>query len=105
MANKTAQQAFLEKPWVYSDLVLPAKMPASRAQVAMDDLPARGYCEQTLARSVTAALNGLCEQRPKYPGLSVEDSVLKYLALYLRSNNKRETKEQHEDSQNLFDDF
>jgi len=105
MASKEAVQAFMEKPWVYSDLVLPAKMPASRSTVPLDALPARGYCEQTLARSVTAALNALCEQRPKYPGLSVEDSVLKFLSLHLRSNNKRENEEQHELSQNLFDEY
>jgi len=80
-------------------------MPASRAQVPLDALPARGYCEQTLARSVTAALNALCEQRPKYPGLSVEDSVLKYLALHMRCHNKRENEEQHEVSQKLYDEF
>lgn len=105
MANKTAWQAFLEKPWLYSDLVLPAKMPAARALVPLDELPARGYCEQTLARAVTAALNELCEQRPKYPGLKVEDSVLKFLALYLRSHNKNENEEQHDTSQKLYDEF
>jgi len=105
MANKTAWQAFMERPWVYSDLVLPAKMPAGRAVVPLDELPARGYCEQTLARSVTAALNALCEQRPKYPGLSVQDSVLKFLSLYLRSHNKNENEEHHEVSQKLFDEF
>jgi len=105
MANPTAKQAFLERPWVYSDQVLPAKMPAVRALVQLDRVPARGYCEQTLARAVTAALNGLCEHRPKYPGLSVEDSVLKYLALHLRSNNKKENEEHHEVSQKLYDEY
>lgn len=71
----------------------------------LDELPARGYCEQTLARSVTAALNALCEQRPKYPGLSVQDSVLKFLALYLRSHNKNENAEQHDISDKLFAEF
>jgi len=105
MLSAGAQQAFLEKPWLYSDLILPAKMPAARANVPLDALPARGYCEQTLARSVTAALNALCEERPKYPGLTVEDSVLKYLALHMRANNKRENEEQHEQSQKLFDQY
>merc|ERR1712146_257484 len=105
MANETARQAFLEKPWVYADLVLPTKMPASRAVVSLEDLPARGYCEQTLAWSVTSALNALCELRPKYPGLNVEDSVLKFLALHLRSNNKMENEEHHEFSQKMYDEF
>jgi len=31
--------------------------------------------------------------------------VLKFLSLHLRSNNKRENEEQHELSQNLFDEY
>jgi len=103
--SKLAWQAFIEKPWMFADLNLPTKMPAARAVVHLTDLPARGYCEQTLARDVTAALTALAEVRPKYPGLSVEDSVLKFLALYLRSHNKRENDEAHELSQKLYDNF
>jgi len=105
ISNTVALKAFLQKPWAYSDLVLPAKMPAGRAVVPLVDLPARGYCEQTLARAVTAALNELCEARPKFPGLTVQDSVLKYLALHMRCNNKNENEEQHESSQQLFDEY
>merc|ERR1712070_82014 len=105
LSNKVAKQAFLERPWAYSDLMLPTKMPAGRAVVNLTELPARGYCEQTLARAITATLNSLCEARPKFPGLSVEDSILKYIALHMRCNNKNENEEQHESSQAMFDEF
>jgi len=37
MANSTARRAFIERPWLYSDLVLPTKMPAPPASVPLDD--------------------------------------------------------------------
>jgi len=105
MANKVALQAFLEKPWLYCDQSLPTKMPAARESVALAKLPARGYCEQTLARSITSALHAMGEQRPKYPGMRVQDSVNTYLALYLRAHNKDLPPEKRDQALEQFDDF
>jgi len=78
---------FLERPWRYADLPLPAKLPPTAVELIIANLPMRGYIEQSMGDLLTAALTTLSELRPIYPTLDRRDSALKFISLYIRAHN------------------
>ena len=47
----------------------------------------------------------MSEQRPKYPGMTVQDSVNTYLSLYLRAHNKELNQEKRDEATKQFEEF
>jgi adenylate/nucleoside-diphosphate kinase len=47
-------------------------------------LPLPGFLEQSVASVIVEGLKQLIHFKPKYPSLSTKESVLKYLAIYLK---------------------
>jgi len=105
MVNQLAWRTFLQQPWLYSGLQLPTKMPAERAEVDMKIMPARGYCEQMASNAIIAALHACVEARPKYPGLTVQESVTKFIGLHLQAFNEAQDEERAEKNKSRLDDF
>ncbi|KAJ3325576.1 adenylate kinase [Boothiomyces sp. JEL0866] len=56
MANLEQLKKFMKKPWEYSNLKLPMKLPPPDAPLPITGLPIVGYLEQTIATSLTKAL-------------------------------------------------
>lgn len=92
-AMKSAENmtAFLRQPWVFARFaVLPSadKLPfdeAELAKTANDEL----YIARMLKEAAAHAMLAVCRVRPKFPGLTAEESALKFVALYLKAHNDK----------------
>ncbi|KAL1527514.1 hypothetical protein AB1Y20_008904 [Prymnesium parvum] len=87
MSGRAEKSEFLSRPWAYSQLELPVKLPPKAVQMALNSLPTQGYVEQAVGDTLTAALTELCMLKPKYPTLDARESAVKFLALYLKAHN------------------
>ena len=52
--------------------------------IPIGSLPLIGYLEQSVARSLTEALNAVGKVRPKYPYKDLQKSASEFIALYLK---------------------
>lgn len=98
---------FMRNPLKYINMKLPSKMPPPVTPVVIENLPLRGYMEQSVANLVADALNTLARQKPKYPNLDIKQSVLLYLSLFLKANNPKNndfTKEKYSTRMTEFED-
>jgi len=82
---------FMRTPWEFTGLKLPVKLPFDKQPVDLAKLPLVGYLEQTVADNVTEGLLELGRACPRFPGLGNKESGLKFMALYLRTHNPRNT--------------
>ncbi|EPY20224.1 hypothetical protein STCU_09102 [Strigomonas culicis] len=83
---------FLQRPWEYIEgAVLPEtrKCPLAPNRSAKD-LGDEEFIRRQLYDSVATAMVAVGTVRPSYPGLSVEESALKFLALHLKAHNAAE---------------
>ncbi|KAJ3181392.1 adenylate kinase [Gaertneriomyces sp. JEL0708] len=87
--SEEALMKFMSKPWLYTSLTLPKKLPPRHAPININALPIVGYLEQTVATIITDALHEVGKLKPKYPFKSAEESAVEYLALYLKAHNKK----------------
>ena len=74
----------MARPWMYSNLKLPTKLPPPVAPIPVNGLPITGYLEQCVSSTLTTALLEVGKFRPKHPYKSVDQSASEFLALYLK---------------------
>ncbi len=86
-ASETQRDTFMRNPSNYVNLSLPKKLPPSKAQVPVIALPLPGYLEQTAASILVDGLHQLITFKPKFPHISGKESVLKFLALYIKGKD------------------
>ncbi|KPA81752.1 hypothetical protein ABB37_04041 [Leptomonas pyrrhocoris] len=89
MLNEEHQKRFLRRPWQYVEgaqlpAVLRRPLPKGMRPSAIPDT--EEYLQRQLYDPVAQALVAVGRERPIYPGLSVEESALKYIALYLKAH-------------------
>eukprot|EP00658_Telonema_sp_P-2_P077951 TRINITY_DN7187_c0_g1_i3.p1 TRINITY_DN7187_c0_g1~~TRINITY_DN7187_c0_g1_i3.p1 ORF type:complete len:456 (+),score=150.59 TRINITY_DN7187_c0_g1_i3:158-1525(+) len=86
--DEACMERFLRQPWVYVDnavLPMPHKLPMDPA-VIKEKSPSE-YITRTMYDGVARALISVADVRPKFPGLTAEESVRKYIALHLKAFN------------------
>ena len=89
IANLELVELFLQQPWVFAKFaVLPhaEKLPFDVKAVRTTPDPEL-YIRRMLREPLAHAILAACQARPKYPGLSSEESALKFIALHLKANN------------------
>merc|ERR1711871_1635343 len=93
MADESSLVKFMQVPWVYSKAALPAYKPAKEAPIPTNSLPDWGFLDQSVAASLTAAMTSLSSYKHYlcYPGMTVRESALKFLAIHLKAHNKLST--------------
>nr|CAJ2482514.1 unnamed protein product [Leishmania braziliensis] len=80
---------FLRRPWQYVDgahLPQVLRRPLPTGTSPSDIVNHEEYIQRQLYDPVALALLAVAQERPIYPGLSVEESALKYIALYLKAH-------------------
>jgi len=87
---------FFQLPSKYSRAKLPTKMPPKKDAVSLfelqkDDETMITYMEESVGKVVTQGLREVSENRLKYPGLSVKETMLKLFALFLKTMNPANT--------------
>lgn len=71
---------------------MPAKKdPVSLFELQKDDETMITYMEESVGKVVTQGLREVSENRLKYPGLSVKETMLKLFALFLKTMNPANT--------------
>lgn len=81
---------FLKTPEKYSNLNVPVKKISEEKSKVSDQINFENtvnYLENHLGSIITKGLLELSQNKIKYPHLSVKETSLKYLALFLKSNN------------------
>lgn len=86
MVDADALDKFMRKPQLYSDLVLPHKLPPVKSTINLLNIPMTGYLEQNVAEILKRALNEVGNFKPKFPFLSPTRSALLYVAYYFKGN-------------------
>ena len=81
-----ALDKFMRRPEDFCNLQLPAKVPPK--PLPLVDLPTGGYLELGTGEALTDAIDAVGTFKPKLPFISVTDSSLIFVALYLKANNK-----------------
>lgn len=71
-------------------------MPAKKDEISLfelqkDDETMITYMEESVGKVVTQGLREVSENRLKYPGLSVKETMLKLFALFLKTMNPANT--------------
>ena len=90
--DEPAMERFLRQPWIFVDnavLPLPHKLPME-PEVIRAKSPSE-YITRTMYDGVAKALISVAEVRPKFPGLSAEETVRKYISLHLKAFNPDNT--------------
>jgi adenylate/nucleoside-diphosphate kinase len=86
---------FLANPKKYSSVQLPVKMPPQPDKVSLYTLQGNEesttFMEQALGAVVTKGLREVSDNRLKYPGISVKETMLKLFALFLKAENSANT--------------
>ncbi|CUE70406.1 Hypothetical protein, putative [Bodo saltans] len=86
--NQENTERFLRQPWVFAKFaVLPAaeKLPFDRS--TLKGISNELYAGRTMREAAARAMLAVCRERPKYPGLTLEESALKFMALYIKAHN------------------
>ncbi|KPI90538.1 hypothetical protein ABL78_0298 [Leptomonas seymouri] len=89
MLNEEHMERFLRRPWQYVEgAQLPAvlRRPLLNGMKPSAIVDTEEYLQRQLYDPVAQALLAVGRERPIYPGLSVEKSALKYVALYLKAH-------------------
>ncbi|TPP48733.1 hypothetical protein CGC21_15415 [Leishmania donovani] len=89
LRNKEHMARFLRRPWQYVDgahLPQMLRRPLPTGTSPSDIVDHEEYIQRQLYDPVALALLAVAQARPIYPGLSVEESALKYIALYLKAH-------------------
>jgi YHS domain-containing protein/adenylate kinase family enzyme len=87
--NAENQRRFLRRPWQYvAGAQLPAvlRRPLPKGSKPSAIADTEEYLQRQLYDPVAQALLAVGRERPIYPGLSPEESALKYVALYLKAH-------------------
>ena len=91
-ASNEYRAAFVRQPENFSTQTLPNKIPPipeiGENITPLKELPALGFLEQSVSKSVSRALSSLSQNKPKIPWLSIEQSALLYTATYLKAFNQ-----------------
>ena len=94
MLSEEHQRRFLRRPWQYVEgAALPAvlRRPLPKGATPSTIADAEEYLQRQLYDPVAQALLAVGRERPIYPGLSAEESALKYVALYLKAHRDPDT--------------
>ncbi|CAG9584158.1 conserved hypothetical protein [Leishmania major strain Friedlin] len=89
LRDKEHMARFLRRPWQYVDgahLPPVLRRPLPTGTSPSDIVDHEEYIQRQLYDPVALALLAVAQARPIYPGLSVEESALKYIALYLKAH-------------------
>ncbi|KAG5489769.1 hypothetical protein GH5_00650 [Leishmania sp. Ghana 2012 LV757] len=89
LLNVANMARFLRRPWQYVDgahLPQVLRRPLPTGTLPCDIVDHEEYIQRQLYDPVALALLAVARERPIYPGLSVEESALKYIALYLKAH-------------------
>lgn len=90
LRNEENKARFLRRPWMYVDGAhLPGvlKRPLPRPMMPCDIKDDEEYIRRQLNDPVAYALLAVARERPIYPGLSPEESALKFIALFLKAQH------------------
>ncbi|RNF05531.1 hypothetical protein TraAM80_04453 [Trypanosoma rangeli] len=93
LLDEAALKRFLMRPWTF---IAGAFLPPSRKAPLPEGHTLLTIEEETFMRRilydpVAYALIAVAEARPKYPGLSLEESALKFVALHMKCFNTKNT--------------
>ncbi|KAK9889594.1 hypothetical protein WA026_006967 [Henosepilachna vigintioctopunctata] len=94
--SKECLQKFMQKPNAYFDTKVILKDNMKCPTLSYKDLPPLGTLEQYVAKDIISAIKSTVAIRPVLPGLSVEQSALVSVAMFLKMNNRRVKKEDAE---------
>ncbi|CCW70020.1 unnamed protein product [Phytomonas sp. Hart1] len=96
--DEISKERFLKRPWQYIDeevplppshkcplLLVASKEKENELRRTMDG---HTYIKRYLYDRIARAMLAVAEVRPMYSGLTVEESVLKYMALYLKAHRE-----------------
>ncbi|KAG5464450.1 hypothetical protein LSCM1_00638 [Leishmania martiniquensis] len=89
LLNVEHMARFLRRPWQYingAHLPQVLRRPLPTGTLPSDIVDHEEYIQRQLYDPVALALLAVARERPIYPGLSVEESALKYIALYLKAH-------------------
>ncbi|GET93702.1 hypothetical protein, conserved [Leishmania tarentolae] len=89
LLHKEHMARFLRRPWQYVDgahLPQVLRRPLPTGTSPSDIVDHEEYIQRQLYDPVALALLAVAQVRPIYPGLSVEESALKHIALYLKAH-------------------
>ncbi|KAI3381549.1 hypothetical protein SNEBB_008710 [Seison nebaliae] len=87
-ASEIQREKFMKTPWKYINLLVPKKLPPTKVELCLKDLPTLGYLEQTVANAIGKALFRVGRLKPKHPFMSTTQSALYYLAYQLQAGNE-----------------
>ncbi|KAH9578216.1 hypothetical protein LSM04_008399 [Trypanosoma melophagium] len=107
LLDEAALERFLLRPWQYIEgakLPPSRKVPLAEGQTMLT-IGEEEYMRRNLYDPVARALIAVAESRPKYPGLSLEESALKFMALHMKCFNDKNTTIQAENYKNNFEVF
>nr|CCC93980.1 conserved hypothetical protein [Trypanosoma congolense IL3000] len=107
LLNEEAVSRFLMRPWQY---VPEAKLPPSRKVPlaegrTMSTIDEEEFIRRALYDPVAHALIAVAEARPKFYGLSLEESALKFVALHMKCFNTMNSALQAEQYKKKFESF
>lgn len=107
LLDEEAVRRFLMRPWQYVD---GAKLPPSRKVPlpegkTMSTIDEEEFIRRILYDPVAHALIAVAEVRPKYYGLSLEESALKYIALHMKCFNPKNSEIQAKQYKKKFEIF
>ncbi|KAG5490762.1 hypothetical protein JKF63_00884 [Porcisia hertigi] len=89
LRNMEHMARFLRRPWQYVEgahLPQVLRRPLPSGTRPSDIVDHEEYIQRQMYDPVALALLAVAQTRPIYPGLSVEESALKYIALYLKAH-------------------
>src|SRR5690606_24258486 len=87
MCNVKNFSEFMKRPWAYTDLKLPNRLPVRRDDYHI--LGAAQYLEETLRELLIESITKVGEVRPYFPFKTPLQSSLLYLSLYLKIHNPK----------------
>ncbi|KEG14677.1 hypothetical protein DQ04_00351140 [Trypanosoma grayi] len=107
LLDEAMVERFLMRPWQYiegASLPPQRKQPLPEGQ-ALSTIDEENFMRRVLYDPVARALIAVAEARPKYPGLSLEESALKFMALHMKCFNDKCTPIQAEQYKANFEIF
>ncbi|RNF16191.1 hypothetical protein TcG_06538 [Trypanosoma cruzi] len=107
MIDEPSLNRFLMCPWKFLE---GARLPPSRKAPlpegqTMSTIDEETFMRRILYDPVAYALIAVAKARPKYPGLSLEESALKFMALHMKCFNEKNTAIQAEQYKANFEKF
>ncbi|RNF23975.1 uncharacterized protein Tco025E_02679, partial [Trypanosoma conorhini] len=107
LLDEAALKRFLMRPWTFlAGAFLPPsrKAPLPEGQT-LPTIEEETFMRRVLYDPVAYALIAVAEARPKYPGLSLEESALKFVALHMKCFNSNNTPIQAEKYKENYEAF